>query len=549
LEGSNFFVFLLHGVTGSGKTEIYLRAIELTLAQGRQAIFLVPEIALTAQTVRRVAARFPKRVAVVHSGLTVSERYHTWRRAREGLIPIVVGTRSALFTPLPDVGLIVLDEEHDHSYKQSPPMTQPHYDARRVAEEMVHRNGGVLILGSATPDVETYYRAQQGEAHERIHYLRLPNRIMGHRTRITELSDREGVIARYSPASSDAMMIDLPPVQVVDMRDELKAGNLSIFSRALQSELAKVLERDEQAILFLNRRGQSTYVFCRDCGYIVACRRCAMPMTYHRQGEAMRCHHCGYEQPIPSQCPACGSRRIKYFGAGTQQVETELRKLFPKACVVRWDADSASKPAMHEIILQQFIDHHANVMIGTQMIAKGLDLPLVTLVGVISADVGLALPDFRAGEHTFQLLTQVAGRAGRGLLGGRVILQTYQPNHYAVAAASRHDYAGFYGREITYRREMGYPPFRRMARLVFRYTSETQARAEAERAAEMIRERIARMRMTGTELIGPAPCFFRKIDNYYRWHLIVRGPNPAVALYTLDIGRGWQVDIDPVDVL
>jgi primosomal protein N' (replication factor Y) len=280
----NSRIFLLHGVTGSGKTEIYLRAIELALAQGRQAIFLVPEIALTAQTVRRVAARFPGRVAIVHSGLSPGERYDTWRRAREGLIQVVVGARSALFTPLPDVGLVILDEEHDHSYKQSPPISPPYYDARRVAEELMRLDNGVLILGSATPDVGSVFRARRGD----IHYVHLPNRIMGHRTRILEQSEREGVTARYYPSSSaDALTIDLPPVQVVDMREELKAGNTGIFSRNLHTALATVLERGEQAILLLNRRGQATYVFCRDCGYIAACPRCNTPLTYHRR--ARRC--------------------------------------------------------------------------------------------------------------------------------------------------------------------------------------------------------------------------------------------------------------------
>ncbi|MBI5667611.1 MAG: primosomal protein N' [Chloroflexi bacterium] len=538
--------FLLHGVTGSGKTEIYLRAIELTLAQGRQAIFLVPEIALTAQTVRRVAARFPGQVAVVHSGLSEGERYDTWRRAREGLFSVVVGARSALFTPLPDVGLIILDEEHDDSYKQSPPINPPYYHARAVAEEMIRRNDGVLILGSATPDLETVYRAGRGE----LQLLTLPTRIMGHRVRILEQSEREGVAARYYPVkASDALAIDLPPVQVVDMREELKAGNTSIFSRELQTALAQTLERGEQAVLFINRRGAATYVFCRDCGYVALCPRCDTPLTYHTAGEALRCHLCGYQGAQPTACPNCQSKRIKYFGAGTQQVEQAMREHFPQARVIRWDADTASNPAMHELYLQRFIERQADVMVGTQMVAKGLDLPLVTLVGVVSADMGLNLPDFRACERTFQVLTQVAGRAGRGLLGGRVVLQTYQPEHYVIKAASRHDFSGFYEREIAARRDMGYPPFRRLVRLLFRYPNEGKARAEAERAAEYLHNRIEKMRLTGTELIGPAPCFFNKVNNDARWHLLIRAADPTLPLQGMDIARGWFVDIDPVDVL
>ncbi|MBC6937063.1 MAG: primosomal protein N' [Chloroflexi bacterium] len=538
--------FLLHGVTGSGKTEIYLRAIELTLAMGRQAIFLVPEIALTAQTVRRVAARFPGQVAVVHSGLSDGERYDTWRRAREGLFSVVVGARSALFTPLPDVGLVILDEEHDSSYKQSPPIPPPYYHARAVAEAMMRQNDGVLILGSATPDLESVYRAGRGD----LQLLTLPTRIIGHRVRVLEQSERAGVVSRYYPIrDSDALAIDLPPVTVVDMREELKAGNTSIFSRELQTGLLETLDRREQAILFINRRGAATYVFCRDCGYVALCPRCDTPLTYHRQDEALRCHLCGYQGPQPQTCPQCGSARIKYFGAGTQQVESALRDFLPGARVVRWDADTASSPAMHEAYLQRFIERQADVMVGTQMVAKGLDLPLVTLVGVVSADMGLNLPDFRAAERTFQVLTQVAGRAGRGLLGGRVVLQTYQPDHYVIRAASRHNFAGFYEQEMAYRREMAYPPFRRLARILFRHANEGKARAEAERAADYLRHRIEKMRLTGTELIGPAPCFFDKVNNDARWHLLIRAANPTLPLQGMDIARGWYVDIDPVDVL
>lgn len=547
VESSESAVFLLHGVTGSGKTEIYLRAIELALAQGRQAIYLVPEIALTAQTIRRVAARFPGGgVAIVHGSLNQNERYDTWRRARDGQIQVVVGSRSALFTPLPDVGLVILDEEHDHSYKEKPDFSPFTYHARRVAEEMMRSNQGVLILGDATPDIETNFRAQRGD----IRLLNLPQRIMGHRTRILEQSEREGVIARYYPSTAeDAMTIDMPPVEIVDMRAELKSGNRSIFSHSLQDKLADTLERGEQAMLFLNRRGKNTYVFCRDCGYVDTCPRCDMPLTYHEYDETMRCHMCGYKSTPRQVCPACQSQRIRYFGAGTQQVEAELIRTFPMARVVRWDADTARTPGSHENILQKFIERDADVLVGTQMVAKGLDLPLVTLVGVVNADVGLGLPDFRACERTFQLLTQVAGRAGRGLLGGQAIFQTYQPEHYVIQAAAAHDYAGFYEQEIAHRHELGYPPFRRMVRLVFQYTNESKAAAEAERAANLLQRRIQALRMTGTEIIGPAPCFFAKINNVFRWHVVLRGPDPVLALESLEIARGWFLDIDPVDLL
>ncbi|HYO88575.1 MAG TPA: primosomal protein N', partial [Candidatus Limnocylindrales bacterium] len=538
--------FLLHGVTGSGKTEIYLRAIETALAQGKDAMFLVPEISLTPQTVRRVAARFPGLVAVVHSGLTDGERYDTWRRAREGLFRVVVGARSALYTPLPHLGLIILDEEHDHSYKQSPPLHLPYYDARRVAEEMMLRVSGTLLLGSATPDVDTYHRATRGE----IVRLEMPERIMGHRPSMeTQAVHSDELPFDDAHESAQALMAELPPVLIVDMRAELKGGNISIFSLALQQALSETLVRDEQAILFLNRRGQATYVFCRDCGYVVKCPRCEAPLTYHRHGQRLRCHRCGYSAPEPVACPACHSRRIKYFGAGTQQVEQAFAALFPQARTLRWDADTTGDFSAHDALLQRFINRQADVLIGTQMVTKGLDLPLVTLVGVISADVGLNLPDFRAPERTFQLLTQVAGRAGRGQLAGKVILQTYQPEHYAIQAAANHDYTTFYDREIAYRQELGYPPFRRLVRLLFRFPSEQKAREEALRAAGLIREQLHKLQMSGTEIIGPAPCFFSKDSDIYRWHLLLRGPDPLPALEGLRLPSGWFVDVDPVEVL
>ena len=541
--------FLLHGVTGSGKTEIYLRAIDQTIEMGRSAILLVPEIALTPQTIRRVAARFAGRVAIVHSGLTMGERFDTWRRARDGMIQVIVGARSALFTPMKDLGLVVLDEEHDHSYKQAESgigFPGPYYHTRQVAEEMMRRRNGVLILGSATPDLETSFRAYRGDL-QRLH---MPSRIMGHRTRIQAQAARAGVATRYSAGSTeDTLTIDLPPVQVVDMRRELKSGNTSIFSRALQASLKTVLERGEQAILFINRRGQSTYVFCRDCGYVATCPNCATPLTHHRQGQMLRCHRCGHEQPAPTVCPECRSQRIKYFGAGTQQVEQTLHEMFPTARSVRWDADTASTPDEHEAILQRFIERKADVIVGTQMVAKGLDLPLVTLVGVVSADLGLALPDFRAGERTFQTLTQVAGRAGRGVLGGQVVLQTYQPEHYVIQAAAHHDYDAFFQKEIRYRRDLGYPPFRRFVRIIFRSPSEERTQKDAERAAQLLRRQIVDRQLTGTDIIGPAPCFFPKVNRFYRWHLLLRGPNPRAALEGMDIPKGWFIDVDPVDVL
>ncbi|QPC84458.1 primosomal protein N' [Phototrophicus methaneseepsis] len=537
--------FLLHGVTGSGKTEIYLHAIEHVLAQARQAIFLVPEIALTPQTIQRVAARFPDQVAVVHGSLSTGERYDTWRRARNGEINVVVGTRSALFTPLPDIGLIILDEEHDPSYKHAPPFNPPYYDARAVAERIVQLNDATLILGSATPAMETFYRAQ----HNEIGYLHLPSRIMGHRNRVQLQAERIGQVTRYKAAEGSAMTIDLPPVQVVDMREELKGGNRGMFSRALQEGLQTVVENGQQAILLLNRRGTASYVFCRDCGYTVECSRCDAPMTYHQADELLHCHRCGYQTMPPTRCPNCGSDRIRYFGAGTQQVEAELSRTFPDIRVIRWDADTAMQPDMHEEILARFVQQEADVMVGTQMIAKGLDLPLVTLVGVVSADPGLALPDFRADERAFQLLTQVAGRAGRGILGGKVIIQTYQPQHPSIAYAAQHDYTGFYAHELLNRRELGYPPFRRMARILVQSTHPVNVQREAERIADELNHRIAKLDLSDTTIIGPAPCFYTRIDKHYRWHILIRSQDPTVLLRGLRLREGIYVDMDVQDVL
>ncbi len=535
--------FLLHGVTGSGKTEIYLRAIAEALAQGKQALFLVPEIALTAQTLRRVAARFPKQVAIMHGSLSDRERHDTWRRIREGLVKVVVGARSALFAPLPQLGIIIIDEEHEQSFRNG---TVPYYDTRLVAMHMAALKHAVVILGSATPDIQSFFRSERGE----YVYLNLPQRIVGHRQHIAQQAAREGISTRYAgDDGEDALTIDLPLVDVVDMREELQTGNTSMFSALLQDALDDVLARRQQAILFLNRRGTSTFVFCRDCGYVAHCPRCDMPLTYHAFDAALHCHHCGLHSPTPTICPQCKSRRIKFFGAGTQQVEAEVARVFPLARVVRWDADTARNPAMHDHILERFATHDADVMVGTQMIAKGLDLPLVTLVGVISADTGLALPDYRAGERTFQLLTQVSGRAGRGLLGGRVILQTYQPGNYAIDAASRHDYYGFYAREIAFRRDLGYPPFRRLARVLIQSENALKAREDAERAAAILRQHIDAAKRSGLELIGPAPCFFSRLNRQYRWHVILRGIDPASVLAHLDTPRGWSIEVDPLDLL
>jgi primosomal protein N' (replication factor Y) len=539
---------LLHGVTGSGKTEIYLRAVDLALSRGQRAIVLVPEIALTPQTVRRFATRFPGRVAVLHSRLSEGERYDTWRRAREGRFDIVVGPRSALFAPLENLGVIVVDEEHDHSYKQTAPVSPPYYQAREAAIELGRLTGAIVLLGSATPDVVTYHLARAGK----YTLLELPKRIMGHRQRVAGQSSRLGLETAYEPAdeeSDDALTIPLPPIQVVDLRQELRAGNRSVFSRALQDAMGETLKRGEQAILFLNRRGTSTFVMCRDCGHVLRCPRCDMPLTYHRPGSVLVCHHCGRKERPHKECPNCGSARIKYFGLGTEELERLVQMEWPTARTIRWDSDTTAGKDRHEILLSSFINHEADILVGTQMIAKGLDLPLVTLVGVISADVSLGLPDYRIGERTFQVLAQVAGRAGRGLLGGRVVVQTYQPEHYAVRAAAEHDYTSFYLDEIRFRTQYGLPPFRRMAKLVYADPVNERAETQARRLAQSLGRHIREQALVATELIGPTPPFFNRIDGRYRWQIVIRSPEPVRLLRDFQLPANWIVDIDPVSTL
>lgn len=540
-EGKPAAPFLLHGVTGSGKTEIYMHAVEMVLGLGRQAIILVPEIALTPQAVRRFLSRFPGRVGLVHSRLTPGERYDTWRRARSGEIQVVVGPRSALFTPFSQVGLIVLDECHDQSYYQSDP---PFYHAVDIAVAYARLAGAVCLLGSATPEITTTYHASRGD----WHYLRLPARILAHRQAVRAQVEKLRLTSRFQPLEEEAEVIDLPPVQVVDMRQELKEGNRSIFSRVLHQALGEVLERDLQSILFLNRRGTATYVFCRDCGHALRCPRCDLPLTFHSPQVALSCHHCGYQRKMPDACPQCGSNRIRQFGTGTERVEMEVQAAFPQARTLRWDYEVTRKKGAHDLILSHFSAHRADVLIGTQMLAKGLDLPLVTLVGVVLADVGLNLPDYTAAERTFQVLAQVAGRAGRSPLGGKVILQTFQPEHYIIRAAAEHSYKSFYQQELSYRRQLGYPPFARLVRLEYRNTDSFKAEQQAHKLAAQVRDWIRQEQRSATEIIGPAPCFFARLGGVYRWQVVIRGPDPVSLLRGRNLSE-WRVEVDPPSLL
>jgi primosomal protein N' (replication factor Y) len=511
-------VFLLFGVTGSGKTEIYLRALAQAVASGKRGICLIPEIALTQQTVERFASRFPGRVAILHSGLSPGEQFDEWQWITEGNCDVVIGPRSALFAPMPDLGLIIMDEEHEWTYKQED--KSPRYHARHVAIKLAGLTGAVVILGSATPDVGSFYRAEQGEY------------------QLVQLEDR------ITPRGCSS----LPQVSIVDLREELKAGHRSPLSRPLLTAMEQTLARGEQTILFLNRRGTATFVRCRNCGFVFRCPRCSIALTYHSVQRKLLCHRCRYSMHIPRNCPQCFQRHLRFLGVGTQRIEEEVNRFFPQARSLRWDRDVITRRYAHEEVLKSFRDHEADVLIGTQMIAKGLDLPEVTLAGIISADTGLNFPDFRSGERTFQLLCQVAGRAGRGVKAGKVIIQTYSPDNYTVQAAAQHDYRSFYDKEMEYRRRYSYPPFARLARLVYRHTNEASCRREAERVRLALEER-AHKDTVDFDLIGPVPAFASRARGRYQWQLFLRDPNPNRVLSQVSLPQGWTIDVDPVGML
>ncbi len=509
-------VFLLHGITASGKTEIYLQALAEAIKLGKQGIALVPEISLTPQTIERFSARFPGRVAILHSQLSLGEQFDEWQRIKNGEVDVVVGPRSALFAPQSNLGLIIIDEEHEWTYKQHD--QSPRYHARDAAIKLAKLTGAVVVLGSATPSIETYYHAQRDD----YHLLHLPERVV--------------------PKENAS----LPEVTVIDMREELKAGNRSIFSRTLSQAIEKVLVNKEQAILFLNRRGGATAIQCRNCGFVLKCKRCDIPLTYHLDSDSLVCHRCNYKTAVSQTCPNCLSKRIRYLGIGTEKLEEEVRAEFPRAKLLRWDSDMTQRKHSHETILNKFRSHEADILIGTQMVAKGLDIPLVTLVGVVIADTSLNLPDFRAGERTFQLLCQVAGRAGRGPSGGQVIIQTYNPKHYAIQAAAKHGYASFYEREIEFRRQLREPPFTQLASLTYAHTNDNRCREETEKMAKRILEERDAIGIPEINLVGPAPAFIHRLRGRYRWQIILRGSDLSDFLIRIPFPQGWIIDIDPV---
>ena len=524
--------FLLHGVTGSGKTEVYLRALEHTIALGNRGIVLVPEIALTPQTVGRFKERLPGRVAVLHSGLSLRDQYDEWSHIRDGRFDVVIGPRRAIFAPLDNIGLVVVDEEQEWSYKQDE--RAPRYHGRDVAVELARRAGAVAILGSATPDLVSMAAAMgRGATDERV--LRLPERVAG---------------AGTSAGAGARQGRPLASVEVVDLRDELRSGNRSIFSRSLLAVARTALGAGGQVILFVNRRGAGSAVQCRACGHALRCSRCAVSLTFHADRTVV-CHQCGRKRRggVPATCPICGRATIKPLGIGTERVVIEANKAFPGARIARWDRDAVRQSGGHAEILDRFVRREVDILVGTQMLAKGLDLPDVTVVGVVNADIGLNTPNFRAGERSFQILCQVAGRAGRGSAPGHVVIQTYEPDHYAVRAAAAQDYDQFYRQELEFRRAFGYPPFARMARLVYLHPTARVAAEETGRIADRLRAEILRRGLESTRLIGPSPAPVERLRGRYRWQIEILAPDPTELLGQSLLPAGWIVDVDPANVL
>jgi len=522
----SFEVFLLHGVTGSGKTEVYIQAIRNFLEMGRQALVLVPEISLTPQILARFRAHFSEGISVLHSRLSLGERYDAWRQIKEGKVKIVIGARSAVFAPLNTLGLIVVDEEHENSYKQSD--LNPRYNARDVAVMRAKLSKGVVILGSATPSLESYFNTQSGKYRLEILPQRIDNR-------------------------------PLPPVRIVDMRKEERG---KVFSEPLKKAIAERIERREKIILFLNRRGFSNFVQCRDCGLTIRCPRCSVTLTHHfGPPSTMQCHYCGYKKRAPERCPNCRSHNFYFQGIGTEKVEEELKREFPQAKFQRMDVDTTRRKGSHFSILFDFKEGETNILIGTQMIAKGLDFPAVTLVGVILADTALNLPDFRTGEKTFQLLTQVAGRTGRGESGGEVIIQTYCPEHYAIRASEKHDYTGFYLKELQERQELFFPPVSRLISILIR----TRKRIDGIEASNQLKTYLEKEKkakeLSSLQILGPAPAPLFRLRGEHRWQIILKLREDSkikkilwdslLQVKEISSLRAAKVsiDVDPIDVL
>ncbi|SFC05982.1 replication restart DNA helicase PriA [Bacillus sp. OV322] len=484
IEAEKHEVFLLYGVTGSGKTEIYLQAIDSVLQKGKEAIMLVPEISLTPQTVKRFKERFGEQVAVMHSGLSAGEKYDEWRKIHRKEVKVVVGARSAVFAPFENLGIIIIDEEHESSYKQE---ETPRYHARDAAIERALSHKCPVILGSATPALESFARGQKGV----YTLLTLTKRMNNHA---------------------------MPSVQIVDMREELRSGNRSMFSEILFEKMKDRVEKGEQMVLLLNKRGHSSFVMCRSCGIVLNCPNCDISLTYHRFNDSLKCHYCGHEEGMPSICPECSSDHIRFFGTGTQKVEEELVKLLPQAKVIRMDVDTTSRKGSHERLLTAFGEGKADILLGTQMIAKGLDFPNITLVGVLSADTMLHLPDFRSSEKTFQLLTQVSGRAGRHELEGEVIIQTYTPEHYSIELSGTQNYDAFYEREMMIRRQNHYPPYYYVALVTVSHEDLMKAVSTTEKITKYLSSGLS----SKSIILGPVASPITRINNRYRYQCLIK---------------------------
>jgi primosomal protein N' (replication factor Y) len=519
--------FLLYGITGSGKTEVYLQAADHCLRRGKRVLVLVPEIALTPQTLQRFASRFPGKVALLHSGLSDGERFDQWWSVQEGHYPVVLGSRGAVFAPIGNLGLIVMDEEHEWTYKQHD--QTPRYHARDVAERLAIETGATLVLGSATPSVISFRRAERGD----LQLLRLPERP----PQITGFTNGTASGGRAR-------------VRVVDMREELRAGHTDILSRDLLDSMRRSLDGGGKIILYLNRRGFAAFIQCTVCGLMRHCRRCDNTVTYHSRGPdapaRLECHFCGYRVRATTACPACGGKSVRRTGPGTERVAEVVKAYFPRAGVLQWDSDTARTFKDHAALLKKFAEGSARVLVGTQMVAKGLDIPSVTLVGAVTADIGLGVPDFLAAERSFQVLAQVAGRAGRGPYGGEVVVQTMQPHHYAIEAAAAQDYEWFYEREMELRARHDMPPYSRLVRLLYSGPDATEAHATAYETAQRFERRKKVSGLSDVQVIGPAPAFPFRVRDMFRWHIALKGAAPERMLDEEPVGQGWAVDIDPV---
>lgn len=519
VEDERYETFLVFGITGSGKTEVYLRTVETLLKRGKGAIVLVPEISLTAQTIEVFKSRFGETVVVYHSRLAEKERVEVWKGIKVGKYRVVIGARFAIFAPVKNLGAIIVDEEHETTYKQKG--KEPLYSARDAAVVRARLEKCICILGSATPSVESYYNGRNGK----YTFISLPERI----------DERE-----------------LPPVEIVDMRKEKDF----LLSHSLIEKMRERVKKNEQTILFINRRGFSNYLLCRDCGFSPRCPFCDLTLTYHRKEGLLKCHYCNYEEPAPRLCPECNGSRFFYAGMGTERIEQYLAEKFPELKVMRMDFDTMRKKWAHLESFFRFRKGEANLLLGTQMVAKGFDLPMVTLVGVISGDTVLNFPDFRAQERTFQLLTQVAGRTGRGILGGEVVIQTYSPKHYAIKEAQFHNYEGFYKKELPIRKELNYPPFSRLTRIILSSSEKKIVETSSRQLVQMI-EKIIRKKRLKIEVLGPAPCPLSRLKGKYRYHILLKCKKPfLVQQILLPLKNEYNprnlhilYDIDPVDMM